>query len=233
MCSAEEARVALEVEGMKDVMNKLFEEHFPSPLPDLQPGLWNPLFDALEKAHWAFLDHEENQNKFPMLRMKAMLLVMVQCVAALSPLQTTWNRFLSDLNKVRRATPVYGAILLNAALDKCIFVQSCGTGSWGFPKGKCLPEESPESCSMREVQEETGLILNPFVPCSKTITVRLHERHVTFFILSNIDETVPLAPMTKNEICSVEWKSLARMNRLGFQARLVKRQLLAWIGENI
>jgi mRNA-decapping enzyme subunit 2 len=33
--------------------------------------------------------------------------------------------------------PVYGAILLNPALDKCLMVKGWKPGaSWGFPKGK-------------------------------------------------------------------------------------------------
>ncbi len=29
---------------------------------------------------------------------------------------------------------------------------------WSFPKGKCEPGESDESCAVREVEEETGLV---------------------------------------------------------------------------
>jgi 8-oxo-dGTP diphosphatase len=29
---------------------------------------------------------------------------------------------------------------------------------WTFPKGKCIDDESYESCALREVEEETGLV---------------------------------------------------------------------------
>ena len=31
-------------------------------------------------------------------------------------------------------------------------------GDWSFPKGKCEPGESDETCAIREVEEETGLV---------------------------------------------------------------------------
>ena len=36
--------------------------------------------------------------------------------------------------------PTFGAILLNAELDKCLMVKGWKSGaSWGFPKGKVCP----------------------------------------------------------------------------------------------
>jgi hypothetical protein len=37
---------------------------------------------------------------------------------------------------VQHTVPVFGAILLNPALDKCIMVKGWKSNSWGFPKGK-------------------------------------------------------------------------------------------------
>ena len=34
---------------------------------------------------------------------------------------------------------------------------------WSLPKGKCEPLESDEACALREVEEETGLVVGIFV----------------------------------------------------------------------
>ena len=49
-------------------------------------------------------------------------------------------------------------ILLNPSLDKVLLVQEFGGNkNWGFPKGKCEGNESPESCAAREAFEEVGI----------------------------------------------------------------------------
>jgi 8-oxo-dGTP diphosphatase len=42
-------------------------------------------------------------------------------------------------------------------------------GDWSFPKGKCDPGESDETCAVREVEEETGLrcALGPELPSTE------------------------------------------------------------------
>jgi 8-oxo-dGTP diphosphatase len=34
-------------------------------------------------------------------------------------------------------------------------------GYWEFPGGKCHPGEGPEACAVREVEEETALVVRP------------------------------------------------------------------------
>lgn len=52
--------------------------------------------------------------------------------------------------------PVYGAILLNQALDKCLLVMNFRCTNYSFPKGKVNENESGLFCAIREVWEEIG-----------------------------------------------------------------------------
>ena len=46
-----------------------------------------------------------------------------------------------------------GAIMLNAAMDKCLLVKSWGSnGAWGFPRGKISTGEADIDCARREVR---------------------------------------------------------------------------------
>ena len=49
-----------------------------------------------------------------------------------------------------------------------------GTRMAEFPGGKCLPDETPRACVVRECREETGLMI---VPRSHLITTTQHYRH--------------------------------------------------------
>jgi len=51
-----------------------------------------------------------------------------------------------------QAVPVMGAILLNAAMDKCLLVRGFKEhAAWGFPRGKISKDETDAECAVREV----------------------------------------------------------------------------------
>lgn len=54
--------------------------------------------------------------------------------------------------------PCVGAVILNS--NRELLLQQKHNGSWSLPAGMIEPGESPENAIIREVQEETGLIVN-------------------------------------------------------------------------
>lgn len=53
-----------------------------------------------------------------------------------------------------------GVLFYNQFTKRVLLVQSCGN-KWGPPKGAAEAHETPEQCAIREVFEETGLIISP------------------------------------------------------------------------
>jgi len=78
----------------------------------------------------------DNDAKFERFSEKEFCLRIFQHAPPLRPhlkrFEDLYSRFLKYLNKV----PVYGCILLNEALNKCIMVRSFKGHSWSFPRGK-------------------------------------------------------------------------------------------------
>lgn len=76
---------------------------------------------------------------------------------------------------------------------------SCG---WGFPKGKINDEESPMSCAIREVFEETGYDCTEKIDMHNVIERpgTATKRRTSLFIIPDIPENTIFAPRTRNEI---------------------------------
>lgn len=89
-------------------------------------------------------------------------------------------------------------------------------GKWDLPKGKMDPGETPESCAIREVQEETGL---QKVELEKPLVITYHTydesgKHIlkdTHWFLMKAPGQQALQPQTEEQITQLEW---AKPNQL-------------------
>lgn len=83
-------------------------------------------------------------------------------------------------------------------------------GKWDLPKGKMDPGETPESCALREVQEETGL---QKVVLEKPLVITYHTydesgKHIlkdTHWFLMKAPGQQPLQPQAEEQITQLEW----------------------------
>jgi len=63
------------------------------------------------------------------------------------------DEVLQQFKAYKGKVPVYGAIILNADVDKCLLVKGFSNkSSWGFPKGKINKDEPEIDCAIREVR---------------------------------------------------------------------------------
>ncbi len=105
---------------------------------------------------------------------------------------------------------VYGAIC-RSENDRFLLVRGSKTGKWSFPKGHLKDGELGQACALRELKEETGLILQPYtfygtrkLFAGEYFCYRVPEQH--------------LEPEDDREICEIGWFSFGDMEQMDVNA---------------
>lgn len=105
-----------------------------------------------------------------------------------------------------RFMKVYGAICVNK-LGEVLLVRGRRSGKWSFPKGHCIGNETDLQCALRELQEETGIVL-------KGDYISYHKlRGASYFVFAIEEDVVPKV-CDHWEIDSVCWVPLENLPRL-------------------
>ena len=65
----------------------------------------------------------------------------------------------SKMPKKRFNSKKAGMFIIDVSSNKVLLIQSRGN-LWGLPKGTFESDETPEDCAIREVHEETGLLIS-------------------------------------------------------------------------
>ncbi|KAJ1734138.1 mRNA-decapping enzyme subunit 2 [Coemansia sp. Benny D160-2] len=116
--------------------------------------------------------------------------------------ETAYQTFLDYKFKV----PVCGAIILNPALNKVLLVKGWNSrASWGFPRGKINKDEPEWQCAQREVIEETGFDILPYLVEKHRIEITQMDQKVVLYIITGISESTEFVPTTRKEISQVQW----------------------------
>jgi len=132
---------------------------------------------------------------------------------------------------IRKATPpsvekvrarVYGGILRVSHSDprqeQYAIVQGRYSGKWSFPKGHSNEGELPLECTLREIEEETGIKSLP----DPIETVRFGYG---FYHVFSLNESIPLVPQDTYEIMNTMWATIDEMGLLSLNvdvSRFVK-----------
>eukprot|EP00928_Gymnodinium_smaydae_P025688 TRINITY_DN20391_c0_g1_i1.p1 TRINITY_DN20391_c0_g1~~TRINITY_DN20391_c0_g1_i1.p1 ORF type:complete len:327 (+),score=83.78 TRINITY_DN20391_c0_g1_i1:132-1112(+) len=168
------------------------------------------LCEALQAAHWFYLDEIVAQAKSDYPRMKAthFFSLMIEFSVSIRLFYSTkqdrdrlyeaWSQHLSSV-------PRRGAFLLDANLEKCLMVQS-RRGLWTPPCGKLEHGESDLQCAVREVSEETGLDVEGLLIAGDA----LEDEGVKLFVASGLPQDLQCRTRTKQEIAKVAWISLKK-----------------------
>ncbi|KAJ1503647.1 mRNA-decapping enzyme subunit 2 [Coelomomyces lativittatus] len=119
--------------------------------------------------------------------------------------------------------PVCGAIILNPNLDKVLLVKGWKSKTWSFPKGKINQNEKEVDCAIREVLEETGLDVTPYLITTNYlpkapnanldepdhIERTIRECRMRLYFAWNVPEYTVFKTQTLNEISDITWHSLS------------------------
>ena len=103
---------------------------------------------------------------------------------------------------------VYG-IILESPRKRYLLVQGRRTGKWSFPKGHMNPEENPWECAVRELREETGVILTTMPKHERPFLLRAAK----YFVVKP-DSEAKLCTMDQKEVCNLRWMTLEEIAKI-------------------
>ncbi|CAK0782742.1 hypothetical protein CVIRNUC_005937 [Coccomyxa viridis] len=171
------------------------------------------LMFLVEQAHWFYEDFcRDRDPSLPSLSLKAFAGMIFRHCPGLAPLQNDKQAIFAQFSAYKQAVPVMGAILLNAAMDKCLLVRGFKEhASWGFPRGKLAKDETDVECAVREVKEETGLDIAELILEDDRIERHIKQQRSKLFIVAGIEETTQFQPQVRGEIGGFAWHYVAHL----------------------
>jgi hypothetical protein len=94
-----------------------------------------------------------------------------------------------------------GVFIYDSNLDKVLLVQSNGN-LWGPPKGTIKYAESERQCAVREVREETGLVISSddFLRA-----LNIHNKAIYFYLEKNECEVSIPDGISDNDATGITW----------------------------
>ncbi|KAJ2254083.1 mRNA-decapping enzyme subunit 2, partial [Coemansia sp. RSA 451] len=161
----------------------------------------------IEQAHWFYEDfiREENQT-LPSMSLKTFAGRMFKHCPLLSQWANNPNEAYQTFLEYKFKVPVCGAIILNPMLDKVLLVKGWSSrSSWGFPRGKINKDEPEWQCAQREVVEETGFDILPYLLEQDRIEITQADQKVLLYIITGISEDTSFVPTVRKEISQVQW----------------------------
>jgi len=168
----------------------------------------------IEAAHWFYMDFyvskQETKNLRPDQRlqsgtMKEFSAHIFQHVPYLQKHAHRVEEIVEEWREYKLGVPTFGAIIINENYDKVVLAQSWGKQNWGFPKGKVNEEELPHVCAAREVYEETGFDINPYLDEQDFIEQVINDQTVRLYLIPGVSEDTKFQTQTRCEIRAIEW----------------------------
>ena len=171
------------------------------------------LFFQIEEAHWFYEDFARVENPaLPSMKIKTFVerlfevMPLLNSFAGGDPLQA-----LLQFQHYKKSIPVRGGIILNERIDKVLLVRGWKGSSWGFPKGKINKNEPDEACAVREVREETGFDMTPFLRSDDYLEITRGGKNIRLYIVRGVPESTVFETQTRKEISKIEWHSINRL----------------------
>lgn len=122
------------------------------------------------------------------------------------------DALLDEFYQYKSHVPTCGAIILDETLSKCLVVRGFSSKStWGFPKGKIAKDETPAECAQREVREETGFDIGPWLREEDFLQVEVQQQPIRLYIIVGIPEGTHFAPLTRREIRDIQWHRIDKV----------------------
>ncbi|KAG5370317.1 mRNA-decapping enzyme subunit 2 [Yarrowia sp. C11] len=169
------------------------------------------IFFQIEEAQWYYEDFVRELNpKLPSLKMPK----FAQHIYEYCP--QLWNikdikSSIKTFRDYKLTIPVCGAIIMTPKMNKILLVQAYDGNSWGFPRGKISKDESKEKCAVREVYEEIGFDISPYLKPDKYVDIRMKGKDFRLYLVRGVPQDTVFETQTRKEISKIEWRDLKSM----------------------
>ncbi|XP_059179049.1 m7GpppN-mRNA hydrolase-like [Physella acuta] len=165
------------------------------------------IFFLVENAYWFYLDFHRVEN--PQLRecnLKEFAFNLISHCPQLKQYTADFDKHFDAWKQYKRTIATCGAIILDQELKHVLLVQSYSSkNSWGFPKGKINLNEAPDDCAAREVFEETGFDIKPYMDPQEYLEKCSNEQVCRLYIVSGVPLNSTFIPKTRREIRDIQW----------------------------
>ncbi|KAF1758107.1 hypothetical protein GCK72_014565 [Caenorhabditis remanei] len=164
----------------------------------------------LELAHWYYIDHMVEDNKYtgcPNVGSRDFTVQMCQHCKVLRKYAHRADEVIAKFREYKSSVPTYGAILVDPEMEHVILVQSYFSkgNNWGFPKGKINQDEPPRDAAIRETFEETGYDFGIHSDKEKRFQRFINDGMVRLYLVKNVPKDFNFQPQTRKEIRKIEW----------------------------
>ncbi len=135
----------------------------------------------------------------------------------------TIKGYLRSYDKYKKSLPTAGVILL--CRDEVLLVKNVGSPVYSLPKGKSEKDETAAVTAIREVREETGLLLADVIDDN---TEFIEQGRAKFFIVESDERIRRFSDYNSNEIADIRWFSITGdQSLISKQAKSVISTLVA------
>ncbi|KAJ3272725.1 mRNA-decapping enzyme subunit 2, partial [Borealophlyctis nickersoniae] len=167
----------------------------------------------IEQAHWFYEDFIREENpRLPSFSLKHFSARFFRHCPLLHQWAHDHEKAFQTFMEYKVRVPVCGAIILNENMDKVLLVKGWRSSSgWGFPKGKINKDEPEAPCAQREVMEETGFDIGPYLDEHAFVERTMREQRIRLYIVRGVPETTAFAPQTRKEIGDIKWHKLSEL----------------------
>ncbi|KAI9094939.1 Dcp2, box A domain-containing protein, partial [Phlyctochytrium arcticum] len=164
----------------------------------------------IEQAHWFYEDFVREENpRLPSYSLKNFCGKFFEHCPLLHRWKHDHEKAFADFMEYKVRVPVCGAIILNERMDRVLLVKGWKASSgWGFPKGKINKDEPQAPCAVREVYEETGFDITPFLRVNEYVERTIKGQRIRLYIVTGVPETTTFIPQTRKEIGDIRWHKL-------------------------
>lgn len=198
---------------LNDVLDDLVSR-FVLNCPEEEKASFDRLFFQIESAYWFYDDHyrEKYPDQYPTVTLKGFAEKLFKHCDVLKPYKGQSAELFAKFNDYKGQVPTYGAIILDSSLSKLLLIRSWSGTTWGFPKGKVNKDEAEHECAIREVLEEIGLDLRPYLDTAQFLEHSYGRgTSMKLFLTWGVETSVHLETRTKKEIGAIVWHPLSEL----------------------